>query len=65
MTYTYNHETREVHLDLSITEFDLLIALKFAAYNYISPLKPGSDYEKFIRQIEDINRKLASLRIQK
>jgi hypothetical protein len=63
MTFQFDHSSREVHLDLSLTEFDMLMVLRHASIRYIQPLKPDSDLANAVDNLDYINHQLIKARI--
>jgi hypothetical protein len=52
MNAYFNSVSRQVTLKMTVEEFDLLHALRFAAANYISPLTPQSRFYGLIMEID-------------
>lgn len=64
MTYQFNHESRQITLDLNPVEFDMIMVLRNAAIRYIAPLNPGSTLGCAVNDLDRINRELTYLRTQ-
>jgi hypothetical protein len=63
MSYTFNHETREVTLSLTLNEWDVLQCFKHAALPFMTPMKPNGDLEHLYQDLNRINHQLTINRI--
>jgi hypothetical protein len=58
MTYQFNHETKQVTLDMSMLEWEMLMVLRHASIRYITPLKEGSNLANAIDSLDRINHQI-------